>query len=198
MSDVYSGKLLHKSFFKRYESEIIIFWGLFIGVVLGMYVCNFFGLTTDFQYEKAFVESVSGNIINFDSGLFEGILVNNLFVAFNTFLISLFFFSGLIFVVIWNASILAYYLYNLNSHSVALVTGLNLLVHALLEIGGYVWAGILGAVLSYRLSIYFLGYGNLDKYSKKKVLDKSFALDCLVMFLLCVGFIFLGAVVEVL
>jgi uncharacterized membrane protein SpoIIM required for sporulation len=191
-------KILDKSFFKRYEAEIGVFWALFVGIVLGMYMLNLFGLTADFSYEENFVNSLKGEITGFENGLFFQIFFNNLFVAFNTFLISTLFFSGLIFVIVWNASILAYYLYSLNSHSSALIAGLNVFVHALLEIGGYVWAGLLGAILSYRLSIYFLGYGGFSNTNRKKVLNKSFAFDCFILLCLSVGFIFLGALIEVL
>jgi uncharacterized membrane protein SpoIIM required for sporulation len=193
-----SDKILDKSFFKRYESEIGVFWALFVGTVIGMYFLNLTGLTTDFEYEESFVSNLKGEITGFDTIIFSQILFNNLFVAFNTFVISSLFFSALIFVVVWNASILAYYLYSLSSHSNAAITFLNVLVHALLEIGGYVWAGLLGAILSYRLSIYFIGYGGFSNTNRKKVLNKTFAIDCLILFCLCISFILLGAVFEVL
>ncbi len=191
-------KILNKSFLKSYESEIGVFLALFISIVFGMYVSNVMGFTTDFSYEQSFVSSLEGNLTNFTSGLFSQIFFNNLFVAFNTFIISALFFSGLIFVVIWNASILAYYLYSLNSHAGALIVGLNVLVHALLEISGYVLAGILGAILSYRFSIYYFGYGGFDELNRKKVLNKSFFRDCFILLLFSIFFILLGAIIEVL
>jgi uncharacterized membrane protein SpoIIM required for sporulation len=141
---------------------------------------------------------LEGEITGFNNIMFSQILFNNLFLVFNTFVTSSLFLLALIFVVVWNASILAYYLYSLSSHSNAAVTFLNVLVHALLEIGGYVWAGLLGAILSYRFSIYFIGYGGFSNINRKKVLNKTFAIDCLTLFCLCISFIFLAAVVEVL
>ncbi|NQZ85307.1 MAG: stage II sporulation protein M [Nanoarchaeales archaeon] len=198
VSKVISESFLDKSFTKRYKSELGVFLALFVGVVFGMYISNTLGFTTDFSYEKSFVTSLEGNITSFNTDLFSQILFNNLFVAFNTFIISTLFFSALIFVIIWNASILAYYLFSLNSHTGAFVTSLNLIIHALFEIGGYVLAGILGAVISYRMSIYFFGYGELSRTNQKRVLNKVFAKDCLVLLFLCIVFIFLGSVIEVL
>ncbi len=198
ISKVISTLFLDKSFSKQYKYELGVFLALFVGVVFGMYILNVSGLTMDFSYEESFVSSLKGDITNFDSGLFSQILFNNLFVAFNTFIISALFFSALIFVIIWNASILAYYLYSLNSHTGAFITSMNVLIHALLEIGGYVMAGILGAILSYRLSIYFLGYGELSRTNQRRVLNKTFAKDCFILLFFCISFIFVGVIIEVL
>lgn len=185
---------LHKSFFKRYEVELLVFTALFLGVVLGMFFSNVFGFTTDFVYEKGFVESISGNITS-DSD-FLMVLYNNLFVALNTFILSSLLFSGLIFVIVWNASIVAYYLSTLGSLKLAMVSGIAMIVHGLLEIGGYVWAGILGAIIAHRLAIYFFAHGGFSKKDSKKVLNKVFAFDCLKFFCLSVLFIVVGAFVE--
>jgi len=189
-------RFYYKKFFQRFDQEIFIFWAVFVGVVIGFYLTNVIGLTSDFQYEKSFVGALNGNIIL--DNFFYSVFFNNLSVAFYTFILSFFLFSGLIFVVVWNASIVAYYLFSLNSHGLATLTGLGFLVHALLEIGGYVWAGIFGAVLSHRIAVRYFGYGKLPSFKRKKVMDRTFVLDCFLFLVLSIGFIFFGAVVETL
>jgi len=171
---------------RRHERELLIFWSIFVAAVIGFYVVS--PLMTDVTYQEAFVNNMTGLATGFNLS-FGTILFNNLVVLFFTFILSFLAFSGLIFVLIWNASIVAYYLYSLNSHQIAFMTAAALLVHGLLEIGGFVLGGIAGALLAYNIDA-----RNLLSRRMEAVIMRDLAI-------LIGGAIFLivlGAIVEVL
>lgn len=171
----------------RHEKELVVFWSIFIGAVVGFYVLLLFGLNLDFSYQQVALNQISGNIVNTNYS-FSKIFFNNMIVAVLTFLISMVVFSGLIFVLIWNASILAHYLYSSGSHKLALFMGFFLFSHGLLEIGGYIFIGIAGALISYKLS---------KRKHNRYELNEYFAKDIIILFLLSISFILLGALIEV-
>lgn len=175
-----------KNLLFRHEKELTVFWALFVGLVLGLYVSIPIG--GDFSYQEAFLQKVSGNITD-ESGVFMKIFFNNLEVNFLTFMLSFLVFSGLIFVLVWNASIVAYYLYSLGSHEIALFNGLMLMSHGLLEVGAYVLAGIAGSILAFRIE-----RSRSFNHELNKEFVKDFVLLISTSFLLLV----FGAVVEVL
>lgn len=198
-----------KFFVKRYKKELVLFWTLFLGILLSIIFSMSFNLITDMSYQEMFVQKISGNITQSDFG-FGVVLLNNLKVAFFTFIISFLVFSGLIFVIVWNASILGYYLYNLGSFGESFFNFLLLFPHALLEIGGYIFAGIAGAILAYRID---LAYSSkyYEKYNPKKkeyelkpdrrqtfskILNKRLFIDFGYLLLLSFVFILVGSFIE--
>lgn len=168
--------------------EMIAIWSVFVGVTVGFYITLITGLTTQLQYHKAFTNQLQGMITDFTSS-FLVILINNLTVTFFTFLLSILIFSGFIFVIVWNASLVAYYIYTLQNSATALITSLLLLPHALLEIGGYILAGIAGGLLAYRFDVW-------NTFSQKE--KKEFRKDFTLLIISSIVFIFLGAMVEAL
>lgn len=96
--------------------------------------------------------SVTGNAAASGSQLMLTIIRNNLFVTVITFIITFFLTSGIIFVLAWNASVLGVWIGSISARPahIALFT-LPYLPHAILEIGGYVLAGVAGALLSYQI-----------------------------------------------
>lgn len=170
--------------FMRHEKEMKVFWALFLGVVIGFYLVSHFGFTTDFSYQQKFVEGVSGKFLD-GSNSFKVIFINNLIVVFFTFIISAFVFSGLIFILVWNASIISYYFYSLSGEVFLRVVAI--LPHGLLEVGGYVFAGIAGSILAYKFD-----RGNRFEHE----LDSEFAKDLAVLLFGAFFLILLGAMVE--
>lgn len=172
----------------RHEREMTVFWFLFIGVTLGFFFVSILFPTMDWEYQDRFVTDVSGEITK-TTHTFESVFMNNFVVGVLTFILSFLVFAGLIFVLVWNASIVAYYLYSLSNYSSSLIYGLSLLPHALLEVGGYVFAGIAGSVLAYK-------FDRAKEFNHK--IDEEFVKD---LSLLLVGAFFLilfGAFVETL
>ncbi|MDA3855708.1 MAG: stage II sporulation protein M [Candidatus Woesearchaeota archaeon] len=199
-----------KNIFKRYNKELVVFWSIFIGAIIGFYILNSTGLTNDFTYEESFISSTSGMITQTTLD-FITIFTNNLKVALFTFIISFIVFSGLIFVLVWNASIVAYYLFTFSSYKQALFTGLTILAHGLLEIGGYIFIGLAGGILAHRLNLayksknYTLKNKDSSKDIKKdrrntfkKIVNKRLFLDLSYLIIIGITFIFIAATLEVL
>lgn len=172
----------------RHEKKLVIFWSIFIGSLMGFYLIFILPLSVDFSYQQAFVNKLSGNITQ-TTYSFSQVFLNNMMVTFLTFIISTLVFSGLIFVLLWNSSILAYYLYSFGSHKIALLNGFLLFSHGLLEIGGYIFAGIAGAVLSYRIS---------KGKSFNHKLDKEFLKDFGSLIISSICLILIAAILETL
>ena len=168
----------------RHEREMTVFWAIFVGLVIGLYIST--PLITDFTYQEAFKNKVSGNITQSQFS-FTQILLNNLEVNLMTFIISFLAFSGLIFVLVWNASIVSYHLYSLSSHKLALLQGLIFLSHGLLEIGGYILAGIAGSILALKI----------DRKTKfNHSLNKEFLKDLFILIFASILLVFIGAGIE--
>lgn len=171
--------------FMRHEKEMKVFWALFLGVILGFYLVSHLGFTTDFSYQQKFVDGVSGKFLD-GSNSFKAIFINNLIVVFFTFIISMFVFSGLIFILVWNASILSYYFYSLSGE--VFLKFVSILPHGLLEVGGYVFAGIAGSILAYK-------FDRSKRFEHE--FDKEFLKDLAVLLFGAFFLVLLGAMIEV-
>lgn len=195
-----------RSFFGRYKKEFFLFISIFIGVCIGMLISA--PLISDFSYQESFVNKIQGNAIS-EEIQFKEVLINNLNVILITFIISFLLYSGLIFVLIWNASIIIYYLYNLGSYEKIFYTTLLIVPHGFLEIAGYILAGISGGILSFRIdnaysSKFYKVYdkqGNIKlkpdrRNTLKKLLNKRFYKEMSILFFLSIVLILLGAIVE--
>jgi hypothetical protein len=169
---------------KRHERELVVFWSIFLAAVVGMYLM--LPWTKDFTFQEAFVSSVSGNITN-TAAPFMQILLNNLQVLGFTFVIGFIAFSGLIFILLWNASIVVYVLSEL-SKSTAALHGILYMSHGLLEIGGYILIGMVGSILAYRVD---------RRKNFNHEIDKIFIKDISLLALCAVLLIVIGAVIEV-
>ena len=197
-----SGKI-----FARYKRELLLFWSLFLGICIGLYIGSPF--ISDYTYQQRFYDSISGALSSSDMS-FLYILLNNLEVAFFTFIISFFIYSAIIFVIAWNASVLVYFLTSFGSFREAFISAVFLLPHGLMEIGGYVFAGVAGALFALRLDValsskYYKAYekgravyrrDRRDVFSK--LINYQLILDIIYLLGLSVLFIITGATMEVL
>ncbi len=99
----------HVRYVSEHRRAMVVFTLLFLGFVVG-YLAGFFILPAGFR-EQVFsaqaqaITSLTGGFINFAP--ISQILFNNLRVLFFTVLLSLFFGAGGIFILAWNASVLA-------------------------------------------------------------------------------------------
>ena len=156
--------------------------------MFGLFALFFLPLEQDYSYQESFVLDVSGYITQGHLS-FSEILVNNLTVAFFTFILSFLVFSAMVFVLVWNASIVSYYLFSLGSIKQSFLVGALLLSHGLLEIGGFMLAGIAGSLLAYRF----------DKRKKlTSSLNKQFYVDLGLLLGSSIFLIVFGAIIEVL
>jgi hypothetical protein len=177
-------------FFSFYREIVISFVAIFSGMTL-VFSILYLLLPADIA-EKSFqtqineIKAIRGYF--WFGGAFQTILINNIGVLFLSFLFSFIYGSGAIFILAWNASILATAA-SMLARSLGGIRALPLallsyLPHGCLEITAYFLAAIAGGIASYHLM----------KGKKAKVLIE----DCL--FLLALGAVFLlfGAVVETL
>lgn len=169
---------------QRHERELVVFWSIFLAALVGMYIM--LPWTSDFTFQEAFYSSFSGNVTNI-SAPFTTILLNNLQVLGFTFVIGFIAFSGLIFVLLWNASIVVYVLSELPA-STAAFHGLLYMSHGLLEIGGYVLIAMVGSILAYRID---------RRKNFNHEIDMVFIKDISLLALCAVLLIVIGAVIEV-
>ncbi|MFP4401800.1 MAG: stage II sporulation protein M [Candidatus Nanoarchaeia archaeon] len=166
--------------------EIVISWSLFLGVSIGFYLSIIGGFTTELVYHEAFTNQLSAMMTQFDE-LFLPILFNNLTVALFTFVLSFLIFSAMIFMIVWNASLVSYYITTLTSSTQALSHSLLILPHGLLEIAGFVLAGIAGGILSQRFE---------DLKTLNREQTKEFREDIAFLLLFSFLFILIAAGIE--
>lgn len=129
-----------------------------------------------------FAGSFTGAAVANSSTAFYTIFINNMKVLIFSFVFSLLYGAGAVFIIVWNASILGVYIGYLSKSIFHLpVIALSFLPHGLPEIVGYLFAGMSGGILSASL---------IRRHSMD--ITKRIFFDCLV--LLAVGaFFILGA-----
>ncbi len=172
-------KLDFLSLFQRYEKEIFIFWIIFIIGIIIFYILNI--LSYEFFYQENMLEEILiGNFIFFSDSFFN-ILSNNLLVLLVTFILTAVISSSLIFILLWNSSVISYFLYNSSNLYLNLI---YIFPHLLLESGGYILGGFAGTLLSYKIS------NNTN--------SKIFIKDFVFIIILSILFICFGAILETL
>ncbi|MFT4282860.1 MAG: stage II sporulation protein M [Candidatus Woesearchaeota archaeon] len=170
-------KTIFKSF-DFFRKELMIYSSIFCGFSAGLFLLFVFKLVDDLSIFETIISSVTGQFILGEN--FVGILSNNLMVGVLTFTLSVIMFSGFLFVLSWNASILAYYLaYVANDKFYTLIA---ILPHLIFEIGGFILAGLAGNILMYGI-----------EYKKNKL---KFAKISLFVLFFAALFILIGAFLE--
>ena len=155
-------KLSEEKLLARHMNELAIYISFFLGVMFGFLISALVLPPYFFSTQIEVIESIrgaalagaTGNVII--SSLFEKIITNNLWVFFLTFVISFLFSAGMVFILVWNASVLGVFIAKAStSISDIHVLTFSYLPHGLLEIASYVLAGISGALLSYQFGYYY-------------------------------------------
>ena len=148
---------------KRHNDVLVIMLFLFLGIMTGYTVWDLLSAESIFEVQTQTIteirNSFSGSSIRFDS--FGKILSNNLKVIGFSVLFSFLFGSGAIFILTWNASIIAVAISNvIKLELVGLAPGLGdyikavnigigtYMVHGIFEIGAYFIAAIAGGIIS--------------------------------------------------
>lgn len=181
------------------------FWGRH-GKDIVILLFFFFGLTAAFSLSYLFVPQgfygsqttkinqilgLSGQLTGLGSDqktiFMETIFLNNLNVMLFSFFFSFIFGAGAIFIITWNASVLGVRIGQLSGSAwnIPLRT-LPYLPHGVLEIGGYLCAGLAGGIIS----------AAFIRKNDVRVL-KAISVDSMKIMLLGISLVFLGAVVEV-
>jgi hypothetical protein len=175
-------------FFSFYREVIMSFAAIFVGMVL-VFSIIYLILPTEIA-EKSFqtqineIKAIRGYF--WFGGTFQTILINNMGVLFLSFIFSFIYGSGAIFVLAWNASILAtaasMFAKSLGGAYKLPIALLSYMPHGSLEIVAYFLAAIAGGIVSY----HFMKGKNFIS----SLIDSAFLLS------LGMVFILLGAIVE--
>lgn len=182
-----------KTLLVRHGQDFALYLLFFLGSTLAFAVSTFFVPESFYAVQFNVLESIgapTGNIAN--AGFFTTILENNLWVFAVTFVLAFFISSGVLFVLVWNASVLGVHIGGTLSDSIMHVPLFTLpfLPHGIFEIGGYILAGLAGAILSYEAELLVLEEG--DVMANSKVLTK----DVATLTVIGVACIVIGAGIE--
>ena len=187
-----------KGIWYRHGKDIFIFILYFFSVALTFSVASFFLPDTFFQIQKLeLVRITSESPAILTGNLLTGsltapqnfiiILFNNLNITLFSFVIGLLFGAGAIFILTWNAGLLAtkIAIQAQTISNVPLVTT-TFLAHGVLEIGAYVLAGLAGSIISAAV---------LRGHHKRGVM-RRIILDSVYVLVLAVIFVFVAAYIE--
>jgi hypothetical protein len=175
-------------FLSFYREVIMSFVAIFTGMTL-VFSLLYLLLPSEvaeksFQTQINEIKAIRGYF--WFGGTFQTILINNIGVLFLSFLFSLIYGSGAIFILAWNASILAtaasMLAKSLGGAYKLPIALLSYMPHGSLEIVAYFLAAIAGGIASYHLT------------RSKEI--KVFLEDCLFLLALGMVFLLLGAIVE--
>jgi uncharacterized membrane protein SpoIIM required for sporulation len=193
MEETYIKKHVNCSFWGRHEKYIMVLLFFFAGLTMA-YAISYLVLPGGFflsQVNKINdIIGVSGKVGETASGkvlFLKSIFYNNIKVMLFSFIFSFIFGAGAIFIITWNASILGVRIGQISRSLWEVpIKSLPFLPHGILEIAGYIAAGLAGGLLSTAII----------RKNKPEVL-KTIALDSIKVFLLAILLVFMGAIVEV-
>ncbi len=197
--DLTAEKRLHKNLWTRHSSLIYVFSAFFLGIIVAMsFIFIFFPSENIFQVQTETVRTIStGNFIN--EGSFTRFFLNNSQVMLLTFVLSILFGAGSVFILSWNASVIAVYvgfgvkalmqqgLGMTEAYLYGLPTSLAaIMLHGVPEIVAYFLAGLGGGILS--VGILRERWGSKEFHLILK--------DSLKIFVLAEVLIFVAALIE--
>ncbi|MBU3896539.1 MAG: stage II sporulation protein M [Nanoarchaeota archaeon] len=190
---------INKSFWDRHDETIIIFTMFFVGSFLAVFFVAI--LAPGVFIEQSFSQQIGAiNAINPPTASFTGAVIspsileiivwNNMKVMFFSFLLSFLIGTGALFILSWNASILAIYLASFirqGLYNDFFLKSVGIAPHAPVEIFAYFFAGIAGGILSVGII-------------REKLNSREFLLvfkDSLIMLALAFGAVIFGGLLEV-
>lgn len=187
---------IHKGFWDRHDETIIMFMLIFLGVFLSVFLVCLLApesfVETVFSQEISSINAInpSTGAVTLSSGLLEIIALNNMKVLFFSFLLAFLIGTGVIFILSWNAAILAIYLASFirqGLHNEFIMRSISIAPHAPVEIAAYILAGVAGGMISIGIV-------------REKIGSKEFRLvfkDAMILLGLAVAAIIAGALLEV-
>jgi len=181
---------MEEKILERHARELAVYMSFFMGTLFSFIISSFLLPTSFYAIQHNEIQSITGNMAV--PSLFKVIILNNLRVFALSFLLSFLLSAGLIFILVWNSSVFGFFLAQTSKSIFHLPQYLMLyLPHGLLEMAGYVLAGVSGALLSHH-------FGHLkDKHYELEVFT-GIIKDISIVFGLGLLCILVGGVVEVL
>ncbi len=192
--DEKSLKSLYKqSFYQRHKALIEDFFAFFIGVSIATSLAFVFlpeAVTTSLLREQILeLQAIRGAATT--PGMFDVIVLNNLRIMLFCFILSFFYATGAMIILIWNATILGLVVGQMAKQSVGLVgipiIMLGFMPHGVFEFLAYFAAAIAGGILSIAVSRHKIGTPQFNFVFR----------DALLLMLLAVVVVFIGGVIEV-
>jgi uncharacterized membrane protein SpoIIM required for sporulation len=178
---------------RRHAEDMSLYLAFFVGTTLGFAASTFFVPGSFYSIQMQVLDSIGAPTGNFwNATFFWEIVTNNLWVFAVTFILTFFIASGVVFVLAWNASVLGVLIGDLSTSLLEVpILTIPYLPHGLLEIAGYVLAGIAGALLSYEAELVMFEEHDVD-------IDKTLVIDVATLLVLGVGCILVAGMIEVL
>lgn len=188
-------KIGEEKLLKRHEDELAVYLSFFIGVTLGFVIAGWYMPSNFFQAQEQVILSIRGSLAGgiISNSFFNMIITNNLWVFFLTFLLSFLFSAGMIFILVWNASVLGVFLARASENITHFhLLAMSYLPHGLLEIAAYTIAGIAGALVSYQFDYYFIRKEPYDIEPVIRVIK-----DVMVLVVIGLVLLFFAGLIEV-
>ncbi len=183
-----------KGFWARHDKDMLVFLSFFLGLTFSYAFWAFILPPDTFQLQTMKIQeirTVAGSVVEGYAGVdqftsFIRVFTNNLQVMGFSFVFSVLFGAGAVFIIVWNASILGVYIGRL-SESLFHIPGVSLsfLPHGIPEIAGYLIAGLAGGLIS----------AAIIRGHKKEILI-GIVMDAGKLMAVALLFIFLGALIE--
>jgi len=175
-----------RSFWDNHGTDIVILLMFFFGMTMSFAVWSSVLPDDLFSTQVDKITEIRGTGALTQEGAFSSILLNNLQVMVVSFVLSLVFGAGAIFIIVWNASVLGVYIGQVSKSLLHIpVISLGFLPHGIPEIAGYVVAGLAGGILSAAI------------LRKRQNIMRTILMDSMKLLLLGGILIALGAFIEV-
>ena len=186
-----SEEKMMKSHVEALKFLMFLFFGFVIAFTLWTIILPHSFVSASFNLQSASIneiKSLTGNAFS-DSGFYP-IIINNLKVAFISFLLALFYGAGAIFVLVWNASIMGFMIGDLARNTLGLVSlpsiFLKYFLHGFPEMIAYFVAALAGGIL-------FISLIKGDLLIK----PKKIAFDVVLLILAAIFLLIFAALIEV-
>jgi uncharacterized membrane protein SpoIIM required for sporulation len=198
--DLAASRRLRGNLWQRHAKLIYVFSAFFLGVIVAMsFVFIFFGSDL-FSLQSQTINSFSSGAAVGD-GNFSRFFVNNTQVMVIVYILSLLFGAGSVFILSWNASVIAVYVGMFSKSLISQGYGIqaayifgvpaglgSIALHGVPEVLAYFVAGLAGGILSVGLIREKLGSRNFQLIVK----------DSLKLFVIAEVLIFIAALIEAL
>jgi uncharacterized membrane protein SpoIIM required for sporulation len=155
--------LAEKTLLQRHLHEVEVYLSFFAGSFLTFAAATYLFTPGFFDVQHAVISGLNaaatGNAVfsGADLSQFLVIAANNLRLFYVTFLLTFFISGGMVFILVWNASVFGVFLASA-ADSISSFPGTTLLYvpHGTLEVAGYIAAGVAGIIFSREIEAFFV------------------------------------------
>jgi len=178
----------------RHSRETVTYLSFFFGVTFGFAFMYYYLPPDFFSTQLSTIAGIMATGKFIDTSLLSLIITNNLWVFLITFTVSFLISAGMVFILVWNASVFGVFLARVSESIIhASFLSLNYMFHGIPEISAYILAGLSGFLLSRQMEEYLTGD---YKYGVKTFIKLT--KDSLSLFVIGLVLIFVAGFLEVL